>query len=209
MSDEKRLNIYQRMHEVMTKCTYVKKDANKVAGQYTAVKHDDVTAKVRPYLLEAGVLPITSVVNVVNSNHLISKKGYQGAPDRQVMSYRAEAEVIITFACIDDKEDAYTVRAFGTGDDMGDKAVGKAISYAAKYAMLKALMLETGDDADHDASVAHSVPDPRIELFQATFKGVPDEPALKALWATLSPADQVACESFKDEAKLRIMGLAS
>lgn len=53
-----------------------------------------------------------------------------------------------------------------------DKGPGKAISYAVKYAYLKAFALETGDDPDHDQrelqpadpKAAHAVADLCIEM---------------------------------------------
>jgi hypothetical protein len=140
-------NIHQRMLAVMAKCTYIQKDQRKVAGQYTAVKHDAVVAKVRGYLLEQGILAVTTVDHCEVT----------ACSDGQRSSWRAEAKVTVSFINADNPADCIRVQSFGSGDDRGDKAVGKAISYATKYAILKALMLETGDDADHDAS-AESAP---------------------------------------------------
>ncbi len=41
----------------------------------------------------------------------------------------------------------------GKEKPQGDKGPGKAISYAFKYACLKLFCLETGEDADNDATV--------------------------------------------------------
>jgi hypothetical protein len=40
--------------------------------------------------------------------------------------------------------------SFGYGIDDQDKGAGKAMSYAVKYALLKTLGLETGDDPDEN-----------------------------------------------------------
>lgn len=140
-------NIYQRMLAVMAQCSYVQKDQKKVAGQYTAVKHDDVVAKVRSYLIKEGVLPITTIIarELITNTVEINKV--------QVIKHRAEVTALVRFVNIDNPEEYFEVQSYGSGEDKGDKAIGKAISYAVKYAFLKALMLETGDDADHDASV--------------------------------------------------------
>jgi hypothetical protein len=39
---------------------------------------------------------------------------------------------------------------YGYGIDTQDKGIGKAISYAVKYALLKQFCLETGDDPERD-----------------------------------------------------------
>lgn len=133
-------NVHQRIAEVMKQVTYIRKE-RKQGMKYTIVSHDTVTAKVRPALLEAGVIyyPVTCV-HSHNGN-------------------RAECEMTVRFANIDAPEDFIDVQSFGYGVDSQDKGPGKAMSYAVKYALLKCLGLETGDDADHD-DVDHSRDDP-------------------------------------------------
>lgn len=136
------LNIYQRLAKAMDAVKYVQKE-RKQGMQYTIVSHDAVTAKVRPALLEAGIVyhPI-DLTHTQNGN-------------------RCEVALTVRFASIDDKTDFFDVPSLGYGVDNQDKGPGKAISYAVKYALLKALGLETGDDADHD-SIDHQ-PTPKQE----------------------------------------------
>jgi hypothetical protein len=47
---------------------------------------------------------------------------------------------------IEEPENRITVRLDAHADDYGDKAPGKALSYAVKSAVLKLLMIETGVD---------------------------------------------------------------
>jgi hypothetical protein len=47
------------------------------------------------------------------------------------------------------------VQTAGYGIDPQDKGPGKAISYSVKYALLKALGLESGDDPDNDQATEH------------------------------------------------------
>jgi hypothetical protein len=158
-------NIHQRLAEVMRSVTYIQKERRQ-GMQYTIVSHDKVTAKVRPALLDAGI-----VYYPVRCEH--SHNGN-----------RAECSMTVRFANIDDPADVIDVPSFGYGIDSQDKGPGKAMSYAVKYALLKALGLETGDDADHD-SVEHSHQDPAIkapkEVLEA-IKGAGDLNALKTVW---------------------------
>jgi hypothetical protein len=64
--------------------------------------------------------------------------------------------MVIRFANIDAPDDHIDVETFGHGIDQGDKSPGKAMSYAVKYALLKTLGLETGDDPDLDQDVRHA-----------------------------------------------------
>ena len=61
-------------------------------------------------------------------------------------------EVTYRFVNIDKPEEIVEVKTFGDGLDTGDKAPGKAMTYADKYALMKAYKLSTGDDPDKDAS---------------------------------------------------------
>ena len=51
-----------------------------------------------------------------------------------------------------DKQCLFTTEAVGMGIDDNDKAMGKAYTYAVKYALLKLFRLRYGDDADFEAS---------------------------------------------------------
>lgn len=135
-----KLNVHQRLAKVMETVTYIQKDF-KEKMQYTIVSHDKVTAKVRPALLAAGI-----VYYPVRCDHLHNGN-------------RAECGLTLRFVNIDEPTDFFDVQTFGYGVDTQDKGPGKAMSYAVKYALLKALGLETGDDADND-SVDHSKADP-------------------------------------------------
>jgi len=130
MTKEK--NIHQRLASAMAAVTYIQKE-RKQGMQYTIVSHDAVTAKVRPVLLENGIVYYpTRCQHTHNGN-------------------RAECSMTVRFVNIDDPADMFEVETFGYGVDGQDKGPGKAMSYAVKYALLKALGLETGDDADHDS----------------------------------------------------------
>jgi hypothetical protein len=133
-------NIHQRLAAAMGEVTYIQKE-RKQGMQYTIVSHDAVTAKVRPVLLKHGIVYYpTSVNHTQNGN-------------------RAECSMTVRFVNIDEPADFFEVQTFGYGVDNQDKGPGKAMSYAVKYALLKAMGLETGDDADHD-SIPHQQKDP-------------------------------------------------
>ena len=48
--------------------------------------------------------------------------------------------------------ESYEFEGWGMGVDFGDKATGKALTYAVKYALLKGLRLQYSDDPDAKAS---------------------------------------------------------
>jgi hypothetical protein len=90
----------------------------------------------------------------------------------------------VRFANIDDPQDFIDVESCGHGIDTQDKGPGKAQSYAVKYALLKALGLETGDDADHD-SIEHNRVDPAMHqaATAAAIRMIETETSLEGLGA--------------------------
>ena len=135
--DAKR-NIAQRIAAVMGEVDYVQKE-KKQGMNYSIVSHDAVTAKVRPLLHKHGVIYYPRGLTVSQNGN------------------RTEAVFTVRFENIDDRADFIDVETFGYGVDPQDKGPGKAMSYGVKYALLKVLGLETGDDPDtvQDNSADH------------------------------------------------------
>jgi hypothetical protein len=126
--DTKR-NIAQRIAAVMGEVDYVQKE-KKQGMNYSIVSHDAVTAKVRPLLHKHGIVYYPRALSVSQNGN------------------RTEAVFTVRFENIDDRTDYIDVETFGYGVDPQDKGPGKAMSYGVKYALLKVLGLETGDDPD-------------------------------------------------------------
>jgi len=129
-------NIYQRINEVMQAVEYVKKDAD-VQG-YKAVSHDMVIAVLRKSMVKAGI--VTRVEQL--KGHFAEMRDLKA--DRKMHLY--VADYAIHFVNIDKPEDCVSVTMQAHANDTGDKAPGKAASYAVKYALLKTFSLETGEN---------------------------------------------------------------
>lgn len=126
-------NVYQRLAAAMEQVKYVQKSDTKSTGlKYNVVTHDAVTAKVRPALLAEGVVYHPHKMDYTQNGN------------------RTEVFLMVRFVNIDNPDDAFEIPSLGYGVDSQDKGPGKAVSYAVKYALLKAMGLETGDDADLD-----------------------------------------------------------
>ena len=132
------MNIYQRINAVMKTVAYVQKDA--AVQSYKAVTHDNVTAVLRPELVKQGI-----VVEVSQTRGEIIKEweSRNGAK-----FHRYQGDYKISFVNIEDAADRVSVKVQAHADDNADKAPGKAMSYAAKYAMLKTFSLETGENEE-------------------------------------------------------------
>jgi hypothetical protein len=133
------LNIYQRINEVRKAIGYIKKDkaVSTGGGSYKAATHDAVTGMVRAALIEHGVVIVPSVLSAVFN----AKE-----PDAKQRLY--EATYQIEFVNIDEPSDRIVTQQNAHALDNGDKAPGKAMSYATKYAILKLFNIETGEDEE-------------------------------------------------------------
>lgn len=133
------MNIYQRINEVRKAIGYVQKDkaVSTGGGSYKAVTHDAVTGMVRASLIEHGVVIVPSVVSSVF---------HPKEPEAKQRLY--EATFQIEFVNMDEPTDRIVTQQTAHALDNGDKAPGKAMSYATKYAILKLFNIETGEDEE-------------------------------------------------------------
>ncbi len=176
------MNIYQRIAAVMKAVSYVKKDktVSGSGGGYRAVTHDMVTAMVRPHLVEHGIVVVPRLVNAQTVSTGRSTSG--GTPIN-----RFEGQYVVAFVNVDDPKDCIEVPAAAHAEDHGDKAPGKALSYATKYAILKVLLLETGEDDEGRIGPAEQDMTEAQEAVLATLRerALEGTAALKAAWKDL------------------------
>lgn len=125
-------NIFQRINGVMKEVSYVQKEDKKVNNQYRFVSHDQVTAALNGPLAKHGIVILPSILELTQDGN------------------KTVVKLEVAFVNIDNPTDQFKVIHYGYGIDPSDKGVGKAVSYACKYAMLKTFCLETGDDPERD-----------------------------------------------------------
>ncbi len=167
-------NILQRINAVMKAVDYIQKE-KKAGMRYSIVSHDAVTAKVRPLMVEHGIVYYPSELRC------------------EQVGNRTQASMSVRFVNIDDPADFISVETAGYGIDDQDKGPGKAISYAVKYALLKAFGLESGDDPDLEQDVTHKPSMPSVQgtpgaskagnraTYDSLVKGIRDAATVKVL----------------------------
>jgi len=143
MSESKAKNLFQRINEVRKQVDYIQKNkaVSTGGGSYKAVTHDEVTGVIRHHLVEQGIICIPSLI----SSNIAIPLGKDGAPSNMI---RYEATYDFRFVNADDPKDDLIIRMEAHAMDNQDKAPGKAISYAKKYAVLKLFEIETGEDEE-------------------------------------------------------------
>ena len=147
MSDEK--NIYQRINEAgKALLGRIPKDGWNGEQKYKFTSHDGAVEFVRPSLMDAGIVfAMTCKDSAVVCHERQTQYG---------MKYLYEASAMFECAMIniDKPDDRHTFVVPAHALDYSDKALGKAISYAKKYALLAmcGLLLATGEDTDSDSN---------------------------------------------------------
>lgn len=182
-------NIFQRMNNVRKKIGYVQKDkaVSTGGGSYKAVTHDAVTGMVRNALIEEGVIIVPSVIEAIF---------HPKEPDAKQRLYEATYE--IAFVNMDDPQDRIVTRQNAHALDNGDKAPGKAMSYATKYAILKLFNIETGEDEESRYQQEEFD-------FNAYLAKINSAPTLDALKQAYAEANSAALSVKDKEAQRRII----
>jgi len=139
MDKENTMNLYQRINEVRKSINYVQKDksVSTGGGSYKAVTHDQVTGMVREHMVKHGIVSYPILVDSTSN-----------AKEGEAKQFRYEATYDIVFLNADLPTETLTIRIQAHAMDNADKAPGKALSYAKKYAVLKLFEIETGEDEE-------------------------------------------------------------
>lgn len=143
------MNLWQKVSAVMNDVEYLKKDDVVGKGsksEYKAISEEKVTETVRVSFIKHGLvlLPVEQV-HSCETRETVNDYGKAGV--------RRLATVDVKYKLVDIETGEHEfIVSSGTGEDSGDKAVGKAMTYAYKYALLRTLMIPTGEDPDKIAS---------------------------------------------------------
>lgn len=149
MSD---LNIYQRINAVMKEVDYVKKDRAVSGGgaNYKAVTHDQAVSVIRASLVKHGIV----IEPKQREGEFVQMRDLNLPVPVKMGLYSGFYDV--HFVNMDKPEDRTVVSVEAHANDNGDKAPGKAMTYAVKTAILKQFTLETGED-DESRSEANDI----------------------------------------------------
>lgn len=148
-------NIFQRISDVMADVSYLTKDDAVETGggkSYKAITEEKVTSTVRASLIKNGIviLPISQTA-MREDERVLSYDRYQ---KKDVEKINRVTTVNVTYRVqnVDDRDDFITVQSTGTGVDTQDKGIGKAMTYAYKYMLLRTFGIPTGEDPDKISS---------------------------------------------------------
>ncbi len=186
-NDYSKLNIYQKMLLATEKINKVAKNLNVGIGttQYKAVGEVDVLNAVKPIESELGIYSYPNSRKIIDTNLLTTTTEYNGkTTEKKQLFMRIEVEY--RFVNVDNPSEFIDITTYGDGVDSQDKAPGKAMTYADKYALLKAYKIETGDDPDKEPSgelkavKKITATEPQIKFLSNYYKGETLEKLLEA-----------------------------
>lgn len=150
----KELNIYEKMSLITTEMAVIEKKLQvemTKTKSYKAVSERDVLDNVKPLEEKYRVYSYPLKREIIDKDTLVKETEYNGNITRTNTLFM-RLSTIYRFVNMDKPEEFIDIDTYGDGLDTGDKAPGKAMTYADKYALMKAYKISTGDDPDKDAS---------------------------------------------------------
>lgn len=143
------MNIFQKMAAITAELQTVGKNLTVGEGKnkYKAVSERDILDSVKPIEAKHGVYSYPYSREVLESNMLETETQY-GVKT----TFMSRIKTVYRFVNTDKPDEYIETTTFAEGIDSQDKGSGKAMTYADKYALMKAYKISTGDDPDQTAS---------------------------------------------------------
>ena len=141
--------LFAKMLQVMQDVSYLRKDDTVSTGQgraYKAISEEKVTSTVGESLRKHGLLIFPVTINQKREDFDVVRSNGNTAIDRLTT-------VDVAYKIVDVESGEFeTIVSSGTGMDSQDKGIGKALTYAYKYLLLRTFAIPTGEDPDKIAS---------------------------------------------------------
>ena len=154
------MNLGEKLIEIRKCAPYLKKE--NTGTQYKYVGSSQVLAAVKSKMDELGVLLIPEIRDAKVTEKAEQKIDDKGNP-KTTITYFTELFMTMTWMDASKPEDKISVPWYGQGVDIaGEKGVGKALTYAEKYFMLKFFNIPTDKD-DPDAFQQKHAPEKEID----------------------------------------------
>ena len=180
------MNIYEKLLNITNEIKNVNKNLEVGVGKnsYKAVGEADVLSAVKILEEKYKVYSYPCKREVIDRAILETVKEYTDNNDNTTITKGNQIfmriETTYRFVNVENPQEAIEITTYGDGVDTQDKAPGKAMTYADKYALLKAYKIITGEDPDQDKS-PDNVNVSKKEVSKATDK---QKEMIKKLYAT-------------------------
>ena len=181
----KKLNIYEKLMLITDEIGIIEKKLDvsiSKTNSYKAVSERDVLDKVKPIEKKYRVFSYPADREIIDKDVLVKETEFTNGNTGDTTISKTNTlfmriKTIYRFVNIDNPDEYVETIVYGDGLDTGDKAPGKAMTYADKYALMKTYKLSTGDDPDKDPSpengyqkrVAYATPK-QVEVLLEVYK---------------------------------------
>jgi hypothetical protein len=148
------MNIYEKMAAITADLQTVAKNLTVTTSKtasYKAVSERDILDAVKPLEAKHGVYSYPMSREILESHMLESENEFQGKVQKKT-TFMTRIQTIYRFVNTEKPDEFIDTITFAEGIDPQDKGSGKAMTYADKYALMKAYKISTGDDPDQDES---------------------------------------------------------
>lgn len=139
------MNIYEKLLKISSEATAVAKNLTVGVGKnaYKGVGEADVLSAIKPLEAKYGVYSYPAARQIISADVYTTKTDYGDKTSQFV-----RVETTYRFVNTEKPDECIDITTYGDGVDPQDKAPGKAMTYADKYALLKAYKIITGDDLE-------------------------------------------------------------
>lgn len=139
------LNIHQKLVEIRKTVTYLQKENE--GAQYKYVSSSQVIFAVREKMDELGVLLLPKITGHNLNESAIEYRDKDGHITKRTTTYFTELDMSMVWVNADNPSDIIECPWYGQGVDIaGEKGVGKALTYAEKYFMIRQFNIPTDQD---------------------------------------------------------------
>ena len=140
------LNIYQKLIEVRKMVPYLQKE--NAGQQYKYVSSSQVLSNCKVKMDELGLLLIPAVIGHKVTESIVEVHDQNtGFVTKRTTTYFTELDMSMTWVNAEKPDETIACTWYGQGVDIaGEKGVGKAMTYAEKYFMLKFFNIPTDKD---------------------------------------------------------------
>lgn len=139
------MSIGSKLVAVMDACQYASKDGRNSYQGYSYTTAAGLFAKVNAEFVNQGLFT-QSDCSLLNSRDVTTAKG------NSEKYTEVQVKIIVTDS---ESGESVTFTGLGSGQDVGDKAVMKAVTAATKYAYVTGLCIAMGDDPEETPNVSN------------------------------------------------------
>lgn len=196
------MNLHQKIWAVTSEVGKVKEslsvatkvDKNgKAIRSYKAVSINDVVDSLIPLLSKYRLVVLPVKKEIIKDEQIVTSSNYG---DRTQFWVRMHCTYMVVD--IDDPKSFVMADGYGDGFDSGDKACGKAETYARKYALISVFNISRGEDPDEEKSLEYKPKTASLaEIEKAVSLYTPEEMDIMLRKMKVNSIDQLSEEQVR------------